>query len=49
MRILAKDSAARGDDKFIVRERYADEAPRVVVLCDGARRWDHGVGVPPAG
>jgi len=30
----AKLSAARGSDEFIVRERYADEAPRVVVLCD---------------
>jgi uncharacterized protein (DUF58 family) len=30
----AKLSAARGEDEFIVRERFADEAPRVVVLCD---------------
>src|SRR5205085_6966223 len=30
----AKLSAARGDDQFIVRERFADEAPRVIVLCD---------------
>jgi uncharacterized protein (DUF58 family) len=30
----AKLSAARGNDQFIVRERFADEAPRVVVLCD---------------
>ena len=30
----AKLSAARGGDEFIVRERFADEAPRVVVLCD---------------
>jgi uncharacterized protein (DUF58 family) len=30
----AKLSAARGQDEFIVRERFADEAPRVVVLCD---------------
>jgi uncharacterized protein (DUF58 family) len=30
----AKVSAARGEDEFIVRERFADEAPRVVVLCD---------------
>ena len=30
----ARLSAARGDDEFIVRERFADEAPRVVVLCD---------------
>ena len=37
----AKLSAARGDDEFIVRERYADEAPRVVVLCD--RRPSMGI------
>jgi uncharacterized protein (DUF58 family) len=30
----AKVSAARGVDEFIVRERFADEAPRVVALCD---------------
>jgi uncharacterized protein (DUF58 family) len=30
----AKLSAARGADEFIVRERFADEAPLVVVLCD---------------
>jgi Protein of unknown function DUF58 len=30
----AKLSAARGADEFIVRERYADEAPRVVIFCD---------------
>src|SRR5260221_8152832 len=30
----AKLSAARGEDEFIVRERFADEAPRVVGLCD---------------
>jgi uncharacterized protein (DUF58 family) len=30
----AKLSRARGSDEFIVREHYADEAPRVVVLCD---------------
>jgi len=30
----AKLSAARGEDEFVVRERFADEAPRVVVLCD---------------
>jgi uncharacterized protein (DUF58 family) len=30
----AKLSAARGTDEFIVRERFADEAPLVVVLCD---------------
>ncbi|MGH3048934.1 MAG: DUF58 domain-containing protein, partial [Gaiellaceae bacterium] len=30
----ARLSAARGDDEFVVRELYADEAPRVVVLAD---------------
>jgi uncharacterized protein (DUF58 family) len=30
----AKLSRARGSDEFIVREHFADEAPRVVVLCD---------------
>ena len=30
----AKLSRARGLDEFVVREHFADEAPRVVVLCD---------------
>jgi uncharacterized protein (DUF58 family) len=30
----ARLSLARGSEEFIVREHYADEAPRVVVLCD---------------
>ena len=30
----AKLSLAAGRDEFIVRERYADEAPRLVVVCD---------------
>ena len=30
----ARLSAARGTDEFIVKERFADEAPRVVVLVD---------------
>src|SRR5918994_5603345 len=30
----AKLSAARGTDEFIVRERYAEEAPRVLIVCD---------------
>lgn len=33
-RASARLSTARGRDEFVVRERYADEAPRVVVLCD---------------
>src|SRR6266487_3389873 len=30
----ARLSTARNTDEFIVRERHADEAPRVIVLCD---------------
>jgi uncharacterized protein (DUF58 family) len=30
----ARLASARGSDEFVVRERYADEAPRVVVVCD---------------
>ena len=30
----ARLSTARGTDEFVVREHYADEAPRVVVFCD---------------
>jgi uncharacterized protein (DUF58 family) len=30
----ARLSTARGDDEFVVRERFADEAPRVVVVVD---------------
>jgi uncharacterized protein (DUF58 family) len=30
----AKLSAARDTDEFIVRERYAEEAPRVIIVCD---------------
>jgi uncharacterized protein (DUF58 family) len=30
----AKLSSALGSDEFIVREHYADEAPRVVLVCD---------------
>jgi uncharacterized protein (DUF58 family) len=30
----AKLSRARGLDEFVVREHFADEAPRIVVLCD---------------
>ena len=33
----ARLSAARGSDEFVVRERFADEAPRVVVLADRRR------------
>src|SRR6266545_4175214 len=30
----ARLSSARGTDEFVVRERFADEAPRVVIVCD---------------
>jgi uncharacterized protein (DUF58 family) len=30
----ARLSAARQADEFVVRERYAEEAPRVVIVCD---------------
>jgi hypothetical protein len=30
----ARLSSARGTDEFIVRERFSEEAPRVVILCD---------------
>ena len=30
----ARLSTARGSDEFVVRERFAEEAPRVVVVCD---------------
>src|SRR6516164_1745036 len=43
----ARLSAARGTDEFIVREDFADESPRVVVVCD--RRPELAVGAPPAG
>jgi uncharacterized protein (DUF58 family) len=33
-RTSARLSSATGRDEFIVRERFADETPRVVVLCD---------------
>ncbi len=33
-RASARLSTARARDEFVVRERYAEEAPRVVILCD---------------
>jgi uncharacterized protein (DUF58 family) len=33
-RASARLSTARGRDEFLVRERFAEEAPRVVVVCD---------------
>jgi uncharacterized protein (DUF58 family) len=37
----ARLSSARATDEFVVHERYAEEAPRVVVLCD--RRPEMGI------
>ena len=37
----AKLSAARGQDEFIVRELYADEAPYVVCVCDRRPEMAH--------
>src|SRR5207244_3698179 len=41
----ARLSCARDNDEFVVRERYAEEAPRVVVLCD--RRPEMSFFAPP--
>ena len=41
----ARLSSARGTDEFIVREKFAEEAPRVVLVCD--RRA--GMGLYPEG
>jgi uncharacterized protein (DUF58 family) len=30
----ARLSTARGTDEFVVRERFAEEAPRVIIVCD---------------
>jgi uncharacterized protein (DUF58 family) len=38
----ARLSAARGTDEFIIKERYADEAPRVVVVADRRRSMSIG-------
>jgi uncharacterized protein (DUF58 family) len=44
-RASARLSTALGGDEFVVREKYADEAPRVVVLTD--RRPSMGIYAPP--
>lgn len=44
-RASARLSTARGRDEFVVRERYAEEAPHVVVLCD--RRPSMALYPPP--
>jgi len=41
----ARLSSARGSDEFLVRERYADEGPRVVVVAD--RRPELSFHAPP--
>lgn len=41
----ARLSTARGADEFVVRERYAEEAPRIVVVCD--RRPQMAAYAPP--
>ena len=41
----ARLSSARQTDEFIIREHYADEAPRVVIICD--RRPEMGFYSPP--
>lgn len=37
----ARLSAARGQDEFVVRERYAEEAPRIVIVCDRRPQMAH--------
>jgi uncharacterized protein (DUF58 family) len=41
----ARWATARNTDEFILRERYADEAPRVIVVCD--RRPSMALYAPP--
>jgi uncharacterized protein (DUF58 family) len=37
----ARLSAARGRDEFVVRERYAEEAPKIVIVCDRRPQMAH--------
>jgi uncharacterized protein (DUF58 family) len=37
----ARLSTARGSDEFIVRERFAEEAPKVVIVCDRRPEMAH--------
>jgi uncharacterized protein (DUF58 family) len=37
----ARLSTARGADEFVVRERFAEEAPRVVIVCDRRPQMAH--------
>ena len=43
----ARLSLARGSDEFVVREHYADESPRVIVVVDRAPTM--GIAPPPRG
>jgi hypothetical protein len=37
----ARLSTARGQDEFIVRERFAEEAPKIVIICDRRPQMAH--------
>ncbi|MBA2741007.1 MAG: DUF58 domain-containing protein [Actinobacteria bacterium] len=37
----ARLSTARGRDEFVVRERFAEEAPRVIIVCDRRPQMAH--------
>jgi uncharacterized protein (DUF58 family) len=37
----ARLSTARGQDEFIVRERFAEEAPRIIIICDRRPQMAH--------
>ena len=37
----ARLSTAKGSDEFIVRERFAEEAPRIVIVCDRRPQMAH--------
>jgi uncharacterized protein (DUF58 family) len=37
----ARLSTAKGRDEFVVRERFAEEAPRVIVVCDRRAQMAH--------
>jgi hypothetical protein len=37
----ARLSTARGSDEFLVRERFAEEAPKVVIVCDRRPSMQH--------
>jgi uncharacterized protein (DUF58 family) len=43
----ARLSTAKGSDEFVVRERFAEEAPRVVIVCDRRPEMSaFGAGLP---